>query len=59
MLLGMLGLAIVWLVNLPFRIVGHWWALRYDVSDAGYLDLARRGLDAARRPVRLASASLS
>ena len=37
MLLGMLGLAIVWLVNLPFRIVGHWWALRYDVSDAGYL----------------------
>ena len=37
MLLGMLGLAIVWLVNLPFRLVGHWWALRYDVSDADYL----------------------
>lgn len=37
MLLGMLGLAIVWLVNLPFRIVGHWWALRYDVTDAGYV----------------------
>ena len=37
MLLGMLGLAIVWLVNLPFRLVGHWWALRYDVSDAGYI----------------------
>ncbi|MBA3374606.1 MAG: M48 family metalloprotease [Actinobacteria bacterium] len=37
MLLGMLGLAIVWLVNLPFRIVGHWWALRYDLSDAGYV----------------------
>ncbi len=37
MLLGMLGLAIVWLVNLPFRLVGHWWALRYDISDADYL----------------------
>jgi len=37
MLLGMLGLAIVWLVNLPFRLVGHWWARRYDVSDADYV----------------------
>ena len=37
MLLGMLGLAIVWLVNLPFRLVGHWWALRYDITDAGYV----------------------
>ncbi|MGH3133088.1 MAG: M48 family metalloprotease [Gaiellaceae bacterium] len=36
MLLGMLGLAIVWLVSLPFRLVGHWWARRYDVSDADY-----------------------
>ncbi|MDQ3672558.1 MAG: M48 family metalloprotease [Actinomycetota bacterium] len=37
MLLGMLGLAIVWLVDLPFRLVGHWWALRYDVADVGYV----------------------
>ena len=37
MLLGMLGLAIVWLVNLPFRLVGHWWALRYDITDADYV----------------------
>lgn len=37
MLLGMLGLALVWLVNLPFRVVGHWWALRYDVAEAGYV----------------------
>jgi len=37
MLLGMLGLAIVWLGALPFRLVGHWWALRYDVTDAGYI----------------------
>jgi STE24 endopeptidase len=38
MLLGMLGLAIVWLVALPFRIAGHWWSRRYDLSDAGYLE---------------------
>jgi STE24 endopeptidase len=37
MLLGMLGLAIVWLVDLPFRIAAHWWARRYDVADADYL----------------------
>ncbi len=49
MLLGMLGLAIVWLVNLPFRLVGHWWALRYDVSDADYLTwLSRTGRCSAR-----------
>lgn len=36
MLLGMLGLAIVWLVNLPFRIAGHWWARRHDLTDADY-----------------------
>lgn len=38
MLLGMLGLAIVWLVALPFRAVGHWWARRYDVTDLNYVD---------------------
>jgi STE24 endopeptidase len=38
MLLGMLGLAIVWLVALPFRVAGHWWARRYDVTDTGYLE---------------------
>ena len=38
MLLGMLGLAIVWLVALPFRIVAHWWARRYGVTDADYLE---------------------
>lgn len=37
MLLGMLGLAIVWLVDLPFRIAAHWWARRYDIADADYL----------------------
>jgi STE24 endopeptidase len=38
MLLGMLGLAIVWLVALPFRAVGHWWSRRYEVTDLNYLD---------------------
>jgi STE24 endopeptidase len=38
MLLGMLGLAIVWLVALPFRIAAHWWSRRYDLTDAGYLE---------------------
>lgn len=37
MLLGMLGLAIVWLVALPFRVAAHWWNRRHDVSDLDYL----------------------
>ena len=38
MLLGMLGLGIVWLVGLPFRIAAQWWTRRHDQSDLGYLD---------------------
>ena len=38
MLLGMLGLGIVWLVHLPFRFVAHWWARRNEQSELGYLD---------------------
>lgn len=38
MLLGMLGLAIVWLVQLPFSVIALWWQRRHDVSHAGYLD---------------------
>jgi STE24 endopeptidase len=38
MLLGMLGLAIVWLVALPFRLIGHWWTRRYELTEIGYLD---------------------
>ena len=38
MLLGMLGLGIVWLVHLPFRLVAHWWTRRNDQSELGYLD---------------------
>jgi len=38
MLLGMLGLAIVWLVRVPFGLVDLWWQRRHDVSQLGYLD---------------------
>jgi STE24 endopeptidase len=33
----MLGLAIAWLVRLPFRVAAHWWDRRYDQTDLGYL----------------------
>jgi STE24 endopeptidase len=38
MLLGMLGLAIVWLNQLPFTVVALWWSRRHDVSQMGYFD---------------------
>ena len=38
MLLGMLGLAIVWLTQLPFTVLALWWSRRHDVSQMGYLD---------------------
>jgi len=37
MFLGMLGLGIVWLVLLPFRIAAHWWDRRHDLSQLDYL----------------------
>jgi STE24 endopeptidase len=38
MLLGMVGLAIVWLAQLPFTVVSLWWSRRHDVSHMGYLE---------------------
>jgi STE24 endopeptidase len=38
MLLAMLGLAIAWLVQLPFGIAIHWWQRRHDVSSVPYWD---------------------
>lgn len=38
MLLGMLGLALVWLAQLPFRLVEVWWDRRHDQSDVGYVE---------------------
>jgi STE24 endopeptidase len=37
-LLGMLGLGIVWLVQLPFTIAELWWVKRHDVIDTGYIE---------------------
>jgi STE24 endopeptidase len=38
MLLGMLGLGIVWLAQLPFGLAGLWWQRKHDVSHAGYVE---------------------
>jgi STE24 endopeptidase len=38
MLLGMIGLALVWLAQVPFRLAETWWDRRYDQTDAGYLE---------------------
>jgi STE24 endopeptidase len=38
MLLGMLGLGLVWLSQVPFRLVEVWWQRRYDQSELGYVD---------------------
>jgi STE24 endopeptidase len=38
MLLGMLGLAIVWLTQVPFTVAALWWDRRHDVSEVGYFE---------------------
>ena len=38
MLLGMVGLAIVWLVQRPFSLAALWWERRHGVSEVGYLE---------------------
>jgi STE24 endopeptidase len=38
MLLGMLGLAFVWLAQLPFGVVALWWERRYGISKVGYIE---------------------
>jgi STE24 endopeptidase len=40
MLLGMLGLGVAWLVQLPFSLAAHWWERRHHQSKLGYLDWA-------------------
>jgi STE24 endopeptidase len=40
MLLGMLGLGILWLVQLPFGLAAVWWERRYETSEIGYLEWA-------------------
>ena len=36
MLLGMIGFALVWLVELPFGVVDLWWQRRHHISRVGY-----------------------
>ena len=38
MLLGMLGLGLVWLSQVPFRLVEIWWQRRYDQTESGYVE---------------------
>jgi STE24 endopeptidase len=38
MLLGMLGLALVWISQLPFQLLDLWLLRRYGLWEAGYLD---------------------
>ena len=38
MLLGMLGLGILWLTQLPFGLAEIWWAQRHDAAEVGYLE---------------------
>jgi STE24 endopeptidase len=38
MLLGMLGFAILWLVELPFRIADFWWQRRYHLAHGSYFE---------------------
>jgi STE24 endopeptidase len=38
MLLGMLGFAIVWLVEIPFSVASLWWFRRYGLAEEGYLE---------------------
>jgi len=35
-LLGMLGLAFVWLAQFPFALAAHWWQRQHAISDEGY-----------------------
>lgn len=45
-LLGMLGFAIVWLVQAPFLLVELWWLRRHDVTQIGYAEAVAADLAA-------------
>ena len=38
MMLGMLGLGILWISQIPFGLAEIWWARRYDAAEVGYLE---------------------
>jgi STE24 endopeptidase len=37
-MLGMIGLALVWISQVPFRLAAVWWNRRYDQTDSGYVE---------------------
>jgi STE24 endopeptidase len=39
MLLGMLGFALVWAVQLPFSVAELWWERKHDLTHVGYVDV--------------------
>ncbi len=38
LLLAMIGLALVWISQVPFRLAEVWWDRRYDQTDSGYVE---------------------
>ncbi len=38
MLLGMIGLGLVWISQVPFRLASVWWRRRYDQTESGYVE---------------------
>lgn len=40
MMLGMLGLGIVWIAEVPFELAAVWWERRHGVSHQGYVEAA-------------------
>ena len=38
MMLGMLGLGILWISQIPFGLAEIWWARRHDAAEVGYLE---------------------
>lgn len=43
MMLGMLGLGIVWIAEVPFAIAAVWWERRHGVSHQGYVEAVLQG----------------
>ena len=42
-LLGIMGIALVWLVQVPFALIETWWARRHDASEVGYVEVVFGG----------------
>jgi STE24 endopeptidase len=43
MLLGMLGFALLWLAELPFKVLDLWWAKRHGLVHQSYVDVIAGG----------------